>query len=93
MVLDLHAVIRKTDTQVSCPLMDEVVLMNTETGCYYSSEGTGKHIWDLLDQPQSLDSLAQRLSEVYDVSPERCCKGLIPYIEALQKRGLVRIQT
>lgn len=45
---------------------------------------TGKFLWDLLEQDQTVDSLAQALVEAYEVDFEVAKKDVIVYLEPLQ---------
>lgn len=44
---------------------------------------TGKFLWDLLEQEQSVDSLAQALVNEYEVEFEKAKEDVIKYIEPL----------
>lgn len=45
---------------------------------------TGKFLWDLLEQEQTVDSLAQALVEAYEVDFERAKQDVVIYLEPLQ---------
>lgn len=45
----------------------EMVMMNIETGAYASLNETGKSIWNLLEEPKSLEELLPSLVEEYDI--------------------------
>lgn len=45
---------------------------------------TGKFLWDLLEQEQTVDSLAQALVEAYEVDFEVAKKDVVVYLEPLQ---------
>jgi len=40
---------------------DEAVLINFQTGTYYSLRGTAPEIWDLVQEPNTVDRIAERL--------------------------------
>lgn len=44
---------------------------------------TGKYLWDLLEQDQTVDSLAQALVDQYEVEFEKAKEDVIKYIEPL----------
>lgn len=44
---------------------------------------TGKLLWDLLEQDQTVDSLAQALVDNYEVEFEKAKEDVIKYIEPL----------
>ena len=45
---------------------------------------TGKFLWDLLEQEQTVDSLAQALVDAYEVDFERAKQDVVIYLEPLQ---------
>ena len=44
---------------------------------------TGKFLWDLLEQEQTVDSLAQALVDTYEVSFDNAKEDVIKYLEPL----------
>lgn len=44
---------------------------------------TGKFLWDLLEQEQTVDSLAQALVDNYEVEFEKAKEDVLKYIEPL----------
>ena len=45
---------------------------------------TGKFLWELLEQDQTVESLAQALVENYEVDIERATADVIKYLEPLK---------
>lgn len=50
---------------------------------------TGKFLWELLENDQTVDSLAQALVETYDVGFDQAKKDIIAYLEPLKPVGAV----
>lgn len=48
----------------------EVILIQIETGYYYSLGGSGARMWRLLEGGRSIDEVAAALEETYGPSPE-----------------------
>lgn len=46
--------------------------------------GTGKFLWELLEQDQTVESLAQALVDNYEVDIERATADVIKYLEPLK---------
>ncbi len=46
--------------------------------------GTGKFLWDLLEQDQTVESLAQALVDNYEVDLEKATQDVITYLEPLK---------
>lgn len=67
----------------------EVVMMNIETGAYASMNDTGKAIWNLLEQPVSIDAVIEALVREYNISAEQCAKDITPFIEKMIAQKIV----
>jgi coenzyme PQQ synthesis protein D (PqqD) len=48
-------------------LDDEIVLLNLDTGVYFSLDGLGRRFWELLSEGVALDAMLQRLNDEYEV--------------------------
>ena len=44
---------------------------------------TGKFLWDLLEQDQTIDSLAQALADTYEVDFDKAKEDVSKYLESL----------
>ena len=68
---------------------DEAVILDTETAAYYSLDGAGLRIWELIGAGRPLADIVSTLAQEYDAAPEvllRDCEGLI---RRLRKENLV----
>ena len=45
---------------------------------------TGKFLWDLLEQDQTVESLAKALVDTYEVDMEKATEDVIKYLEPLK---------
>lgn len=50
---------------------------------------TGKFLWDLLEQDQTVDSLAQALTSAYEVDLEKAKEDVVKFLEPLKPVGAV----
>ena len=50
---------------------------------------TGKFLWDLMEQDQTVDSLAQALVETYSVEFEKAKEDVIKFLDPLKPVGAV----
>ena len=80
--------IRNNET-ISGRLHDELVMMDIEKGKYFSLNQVATTIWDMLEQPLSLEEVCNRLTGEFDIDPEQCRKEVESYLEEMQKLGLV----
>jgi hypothetical protein len=61
----------------------EAIIMNLATGAYYSMEGAGAALWELLELGCSRSEAVGALSERYDVDPELIARDVDGVIEEL----------
>ncbi len=78
--------------QVSCRLDDETVLLELEKGTYYGLNSVGTVIWDLIQQPQSIEAVYSTVLGKYNVDPEACKRDVLRLIEELRGAGLVELK-
>jgi hypothetical protein len=64
--------ISKQGDWISAKVGAEIVMMSVEQGKYIGLNEVGARIWDLLDTPQSVDSLCIELVDEFDVAPDAC---------------------
>lgn len=83
----------KSHKTLTSHIDDEVVMMSSEKGMYYNLNPIGSRIWELLDTPQSLESLCAQLMEEYDVDEATCKQETEEFIQSLLERGLVESKT
>ena len=50
---------------------------------------TGKFLWDLMEQDQTVDSLAQALTDKYGVELEKAKEDVVRFLEPLKPVGAV----
>jgi len=78
--------------QLSCDLGGEVAILNTKKGVYYGLDPIGARIWNLIQQPRSVNELCEAILQEYDVEPERCESDLLVLLQKLQSEGLVEVK-
>ena len=48
----------------------EAIIINLANGLYYSMDGAGAMVWDMIERRGTLAEIAEAISRVYDVSTE-----------------------
>lgn len=75
--------------QVAAKIMDgEAVLINLATGMYYSMADSATAVWSMVEQGCSVDYIASRLSDHYDVPLEQAKRDVERIIEELENEDL-----
>jgi hypothetical protein len=78
-------------TLPSVVLDEEIALMNTENGRYYSLDPIGSRIWAIMAEQISIKEIVAILLQEYEVSPEICGNDVIDLVKQLNEQGLVNI--
>jgi len=74
----------------STQLDDDVVLMCSDSGKYYSLTGPARRIWELLAEPLSPSSLCSALAAEYTVDAETCRNDTNHFLQDMQARMLIQ---
>jgi len=69
----------------------EMVLLDLRSGVYFSLDAVGARIWQLLQQPASLDRVRDALVDEYEVSALRCAVDLLAFVAVLRDKELVEV--
>jgi len=78
--------------QVSCDLQGEAVILNFDSGVYYSLNRVGAYIWNLIQQPRPVKDILGMILDEYDVGADRCELDLIGLLKDLQGAGLINVE-
>ncbi len=91
--ISLQTTVVAVSDQVSCRLDDETVVLELRKGTYYGLNSVGSLIWDLIQQPHSIEALHSAVLEQYGVDSETCKRDVLRLIEELQVAGLVELKS
>lgn len=85
------------DTRVTVPagvmfrdLDGEAVLLELETGRYYSLNETGTRMWILLQEHGSVETAFHALLDEYDIAEDRLRRELLGFVDILATRRLLQ---
>ena len=95
--LNRNSVLVASSDQVSADLSSNtsgsIVILSLKDGMYYELKEVAARVWDLIQQPRSIQAVLDTLLEKYEVEAGRCEADLIALTEDLSKRGLIEIKT
>lgn len=83
-------VVRNPDVMFS-DLDNEVVLMNLETGSYYSLNPVGSEIWKLVESEVAIKVLIDSLMDIFNVERAVCESNVLTYLTKLKTIDVVNI--
>lgn len=75
-VLSEQTVVTVAPGQISSTLAGEEVILNLETGIYYSLNPMGAHIWSLLATPKTISAVCEAILAEFDVERWRCLQDV-----------------
>lgn len=88
--MELSTVLSRGEDYVFNEVDGELVMMNIETGSYASMNETGKSIWELLEEPKTVEFVLKALTEEYDISLEAAQKDVMPFLTQLEEQSIIK---
>jgi hypothetical protein len=67
----------------------QAFIVNTRDSTLHELNDIGTAIWEYLKEPATIDEIARRLEEDFDVSRREACDDASAFIERLAAAGLV----
>lgn len=87
----MESVVSVAREQVSSDLGGEVAVLGLRRNVYYSLDGVGKRIWELIQSPRAVADVLATLVAQYDVDAGRCREDLLALLRRLQEEGLIDV--
>ncbi|MCF8018777.1 PqqD family protein [Petrocella atlantisensis] len=83
-------IIRRED--ISTTIIDgELGMMSEEKGKYYTLDFIGTRVWELIEQPMTVDELIVLLMKEYEVDRLTCEVDLLELLNKLLKEELIKM--
>ena len=92
MTIDNDACFVKTESFVETEVDGEVVLMDIDNGQFFSLELTGRRVWQMLDEHDSVNKLTAVLTTEYDVDADECRAQVAELLTNFQSRKMVSVR-
>jgi hypothetical protein len=67
----------------------ETVMFSPEQGAYFGLDPIGTRVWELLEEPRTIDDMCAILRHEYDVEAETCRTDVVALVEQLREAKLV----
>jgi hypothetical protein len=91
-MLALRTRLRPNEGQVAARVMDgEAIMINLSNGMYYSMDGVGGLIWEMIEGRHSLEEIAATIVLHHDVLPEQAQADVQRLVEELVQENLVQV--
>lgn len=76
-------------TQISTCIDSDTVVLNTESGRYFSLTGVGGTLWTALQQAHTAEELISLVYRRYDVDIDTAARDVYTLLGTLEEAGLV----
>jgi hypothetical protein len=83
-------VIRQANDLLTTSVDGDLIGMSIERGVCYGFNAVATRSWELLSEPQSLDSLCARLVAEFDIDEQTCREQTGSFLDELRREGLIR---
>ena len=91
MILE-NSIIVKAKDQISCNLDGETVILNLKYGKYYGLNAVGFRIWNLLQEPKTVNEIRDYILSEYEVDLESFDRDLLTLIQQLLAANLIEVK-
>jgi len=90
-VIGEDTIIARSSSQVTCQMLNELLILQTASGRYYGLNELGSRAWSLLEKPRRLGEIRDALLGEYDVDRETCTRDLVGLFEKLAEKQLIEV--
>ena len=80
-----------TESTLSTTIGDETVILHEPDGVYYGLNDVGSFVWNLLEDPHTIEAICEAVTAEYEVERERCKEDIEEMVSELADKGLVRL--
>ncbi|MFD1633376.1 PqqD family protein [Haloplanus ruber] len=74
---------------LSTEIDDESVILHIEGGTYYGFNRVGADIWNIVQEPHTVEEIYETIFEAYDVDKDRCKMDVRTLVSELLELDLV----
>ncbi len=86
-----QSIIRRNNNLLFNDIDGEIVMLSIENSEYYGMDKIGSRIWELIENPVSVNELIDKLLEEYDVTRDQCTYDTTGFLEQLAEKKLISI--
>jgi len=85
--------IKATQKHVASKLGEETVILGIDESMYYGLDEIGAQVWDLLQEPTTIDDICTHLMKKYEVDRETCVEDVTALVQELIEHNLVELKS
>lgn len=87
-----ESVVVISSDQISSDLAGESVILQLKSGIYYGLNEVGSVVWQLINEPRTVQSLYDAVLAEYDVEPQTCEHDVQVLLRDLLEAQLIEIR-
>lgn len=90
--MDKNSILQRAENVTFEVVADEAILIDINTGTYFSLNEVGTEFWELLDGQQTIEQHATNIANKYEVETSMVVDDLLELAEEMAKDKLLIIQ-
>jgi len=71
---------------------EELVILQVDTGRYYSLSAVGMEVWELVQQPRRVGEIVENITSIYDVERTRCEADVVALLQDMARNQLILVR-
>ncbi|NES73565.1 MAG: PqqD family protein [Okeania sp. SIO2D1] len=86
------SIVVATTEQVSSEVGGDTVILHMQSGVYYGLDEVGNTVWNLLQEPKTVEEVRDTLLAEYEVESQQCHDELVALLQDLAAQGLIEVR-
>lgn len=91
-LINLSTIVKLREDIDVADINGEKVMMNLETGKYFSLNSIGSRIWELIEKPITVGDIASKLLDEYEIDSLTCRDTVLHFLGALENEQLIETE-
>lgn len=90
-MININNVVSRRNDIDTTDLNGEIVMMDLEKGRYFSLNGVGSRIWEIIEEPIGINKIVDCLLEEYDVNRNECEENVLEFLDKLDDANIISV--
>ena len=90
-MININNVVSRRNDIDTTDLNGEIVMMDLEKGRYFSLNGVGSRIWEIIEEPIGINKIVDCLLEEYDVNRNECEENVLEFLGKLDDANIIAV--
>jgi hypothetical protein len=91
-VLNLDCIVQRGSDIFAAEAGQDLVMVSTATGFYYSVSDVAREIWEALERPRKISDLINYLAMTYTIDKSKCEQETLVFLEDLLTEHLLQVK-